>query len=97
MFESLADAWETSVAGDDITREQRVAIRLASANAMRAGGEAVDMSFRLAGGSALYDDNPLQRCWRDLHAASSHIFFSNNHASHSGKVLLGQPADEWLM
>ena len=26
----------------------------------------------------LFDDNPLQRCWRDLHAASSHIFFSTS-------------------
>ena len=46
---------------------------------------------------ALYDDSPLQRCWRDLHAGSSHIYFSDNHIAKSGKVLLGQPTDEWVM
>ena len=97
MLDSLAEAWDTAVAGDEITRAQRLAIRLASGNAMRAAIEAVDTTFRLAGGGALYDDNPLQRCWRDLHAGSSHIFFSNNHVSHFGRILLGQPADESLM
>ena len=97
MFDALAAAWETSVAGDEITRDQRLAIRLASANAMRAGIEIVDTVFHLAGGGALYDDSPLQRCWRDLHAGSSHIYFSDNHIAKSGKVLLGQPTEEWVM
>jgi hypothetical protein len=43
------------------------------------------------------DDSPLQRCWRDVHAAACRVFFSNDHQVHGGKVLLGQPADEWLM
>lgn len=97
MLDSLAAAWETAVAGDGITREERLAIRLAAANAMRVGIEVVDTTFRLAGGGALYDHSPLQRCWRDLHAGSNHIFFSNNHSSMIGQVLLGQPAEEWLM
>ena len=73
MFDTLSVAWETSVAGDDISRQQRLAVRLAASNAIRAGLEVVDTAMRLAGGGALYDDNPLQRCWRDLHAGSSHI------------------------
>jgi alkylation response protein AidB-like acyl-CoA dehydrogenase len=77
--------------------EQRVAIRLSTLHAMRVGTEVVDAVFALAGGGSLYDASPLQRCWRDVHAASCHVFFSNNHQVHGGKVLLGQPADEWLM
>jgi hypothetical protein len=34
--------------------------------------------FTLAGASALYDDSPLQRCFRDIHAAGQHIFFSQD-------------------
>ncbi len=97
VLESVASAWDTSVAGDPITRDQRLAIRLAAANAMRAAIEVVDSVFALAGGGALYDDNPLQRCWRDVHAASSHIFFSNAFVSLGGQVLLGQPAEEFRM
>ena len=58
MLDTLGTAWDTAVTGDQITRDQRVAIRVAAANAMRAGIEVVDTTFRLAGGSALYDANP---------------------------------------
>ena len=97
MFDALVAAWDTSVAGDEVTREQRLAIRLASANAMRVGIDVVDTALHLAGGGALYDHSPLQRCWRDLHAGSSHIYFSDTNIAKSGKVLLGQPTDEWVM
>ena len=76
-----------ALAGDDITLDQRLAIRLASANAMRVGIDIVDTVFHLAGGGALYDQSPLQRCWRDLHAGSCHIYFSDNHVAKGGKVL----------
>lgn len=97
MKDALGSAWDTAVAGDDISREQRLAIRLVASQAMRAGLEVVDTVFALAGGGALYDENPLQRCWRDLHAASSHLFFSPSFGAFGGKVLLGQPADEFRM
>ena len=92
----LGSAWDTALNGDDISRDQRLAIRLALANSMRAGLDVVDTTFGLAGGGALYDDNPLQRCWRDLHAASCHIIFSTNHVTFGGKVLLSQPVEEFI-
>ncbi|MDD9937976.1 MAG: acyl-CoA dehydrogenase family protein [Myxococcales bacterium] len=94
VMESISRAWETSLAGDEVTGEEKLAIRLSVSNAMRCGIEVVDTALRLAGGGALYDDSPLQRCWRDLHAARNHIFFSNNQAANTGRVLLGQPSDE---
>ena len=97
VLDSIASAWDTAVAGDSISLEQRLAIRLSTLNAMRVGTDAVDAVFGLAGGGSLYDESPLQRCWRDVHAAACHVFFSNNHQVHPGKVLLGQGADEWLL
>jgi alkylation response protein AidB-like acyl-CoA dehydrogenase len=95
--DSIGAAWDTALVGDDISREQRLAIRLAVSHAMRACLEVVDTVFALAGGGALFDDNPLQRCWRDLHAASSHIFFSTSFGAFGGKVLLNQPVEEFRM
>ena len=97
LHDSLGAAWDTALQGDGVTREQRIAIRLAASNAMGAGIDAVDTAFRLAGGKALYDANPLQRCWRDIHAGSNHIFFSNNHTANAGRMLLNQPGDDWLV
>jgi alkylation response protein AidB-like acyl-CoA dehydrogenase len=62
---------------------------------MRVAIDVADTMFALAGGGALYDDNPLQRCWRDVHAGSAHIFFSTPNLARSGQMLLGQPTEEW--
>jgi hypothetical protein len=43
---------------------------------MRAAKDAVDTAFTLAGAGAVYDDQPLQRCFRDLHTAGQHMAFS---------------------
>lgn len=37
--------------------------------------EATDSVFGLAGGAGLYDSNPLQRMFRDAHAANAHVLF----------------------
>jgi alkylation response protein AidB-like acyl-CoA dehydrogenase len=54
----------------------------------------VDAMFHLAGGGALYDENPLQRCWRDVHAAGQHLYFSSNHRARIGQALLGRPVPD---
>ena len=45
--------------------------------------------------AALYGEHPLQRCWRDLHAAGSHLYFSDGRSTRTGQILLGQPTDDW--
>ena len=51
----------------------------------------------LAGGSAIYDDAPLQRRFRDAHTATAH--FQVNAASRElpGRILLGQQADASML
>jgi alkylation response protein AidB-like acyl-CoA dehydrogenase len=98
VTDALGQAWQRTVGGDDMTMDDRVAIRLATGRAMRAGVEVVDSVFRLAGGGALYDHSPLQRCWRDINAASHHGYFSEYHEARVGMALLGQPIpDPWMM
>jgi len=56
----------------------------------RAAIAAVDAVAPFAGASAVYADNPLQRCSRDLHAASQHIFFSADMLKDIGQVAFGR-------
>jgi indole-3-acetate monooxygenase len=62
---------------------------LAANQAMRAGTEAVDRVFRLAGADAVYAHHPLQRCFPDVHAAGQHILFSTGRDQAYAKVCLG--------
>jgi hypothetical protein len=56
---------------------------LASSHAMRASVEAVDRLFRLAGPSAVMADHSLQRCFRDIHTADTHLFWSDSRGRRS--------------
>jgi alkylation response protein AidB-like acyl-CoA dehydrogenase len=94
---ALGDGWEQALAGDALSTDKRVAIRIAALHAMRSGVEVVNTVFALAGGGALYETSPLQRCWRDIHAGSHHLFFSDDHTARAGRVLLGRGGEDWMI
>jgi len=55
---------------------------------------AVDVLFKAGGGGALFDDHPLQRSFRDMHAATAHIsMIWEPQAATFGRVALGLPCD----
>ncbi len=93
--EAFADIWTTVTAGDQPTVRQRINVVLATVQACRAGTEAADTVFKLAGGGALYDTSPIQRCWRDLHAAGQHIYMGAENWKNLGLALHDQEFDTW--
>lgn len=52
---------------------------------------ATDAAFRYAGGAAVSRTSVLQRCLRDMHTASVHLFISDVSYERYGKCLLKQP------
>ena len=55
---------------------------------------AVDVLFKAGSGGALFDDHPLQRAFRDVHAATAHIsMIWEPQATTFGRVALGLPCD----
>jgi alkylation response protein AidB-like acyl-CoA dehydrogenase len=68
---------------------ERARLAAAIIHAYDAGREAVLDCFRLAGAGALFDDNPLQRCMRDLVAGSQHVAFSADSRKRVANALLG--------
>ena len=53
---------------------------------------AVDRVYELAGGSSIYEDNALQRCFRDVHVTTQHIMVAAPIFEVTGRVALGLPA-----
>jgi alkylation response protein AidB-like acyl-CoA dehydrogenase len=48
--------------------------------------------MQLAGASALRDESPIQRGWRDVRAISSHVMLNFNAAAENyGRLALGLP------
>ena len=56
-----------------MTMDTRILIRRDWTYAMRQLRAAMDSLIKISGSSGLMESNPVQRCWRDVHAISSHI------------------------
>ena len=97
VFEAIGTAWEHALAGNPMSTDDRLAVRLASFHAAEVGLRVVETCFRIGGGGALYEHSPLQRCWRDLHAASHHLFFGDQSLQDIARVHLGLEADTLTM
>lgn len=70
--------------------ERKALWRRDAAHAARCAVRAVDLLFEAGGASALFDTHPLQRAFRDAHAAASTISLNwDAQASIYGRVLLG--------
>jgi indole-3-acetate monooxygenase len=76
VLDEVGALWETALAGDPPSLEQRAGFRLAAQQALRAARHAVDTTFDLTGAGAVHASHPLQRCFRDLHTVSQHVYFS---------------------
>jgi alkylation response protein AidB-like acyl-CoA dehydrogenase len=93
LLDELRSAWETAIAGHDVTLEARTGIRLAATHAASVGAEVVDVAFTLAGGTAVYDTSLLGRCLRDAHIVTQHIQTAPKLNEMIGKLLLGLDVD----
>ena len=96
-YDAIAGAWEAAQRDDPVPLELRAGVRLAATHAVRTSADVVRSVYDLAGGSAIYDDSPLQRRFRDAHTATAH--FQVNAASRElpGRLLLGQQADASML
>jgi hypothetical protein len=69
MARDLAQALATATRGEAIGIDMRLRNRRDQAFCVRLLVQAIDALFLAAGGQGLFLDQPLQRAWRDAHAA----------------------------
>lgn len=93
LFAAVGAAWEAARSGGEISLRLRTDLRLASTHAVDAATVAVDAVQRLAGGSAIYETSPLERRFRDLHAATQHMLIGPATWELAGRSLLGLDFD----
>ena len=90
MFRDLAQAFEIAARGDPISVDVRLRNRRDQAFCVRLLVAAIDALFLAAGGQGLFLEQPLQRAWRDAHAAASHISLNwDSTGSMYGQFMLG--------
>jgi alkylation response protein AidB-like acyl-CoA dehydrogenase len=91
---AVGDLWERAGQGEGDLDVAVVQARLAIARGMHEAVRAVDLLFHAAGTNAVYERNPLERHFRNIHVAIQHAAALPAHMEAAGKVLLGlRPSD----
>jgi 3-hydroxy-9,10-secoandrosta-1,3,5(10)-triene-9,17-dione monooxygenase len=78
--------------GQELTLEDRVRHRRDISFSARLLGRAVDHLIQSAGASAMRDESPIQRGWRDVRTVACHVMLNFNAAAENyGRMALGLP------
>jgi indole-3-acetate monooxygenase len=80
--------WEKTSAGEVATMKDLAQARLASTNASVGAAQVADLMFSAAGGTAISTSSPIERQFRDAHAAAAHATASIPTYEQWGRVLI---------
>jgi alkylation response protein AidB-like acyl-CoA dehydrogenase len=72
-----------------ITLDQRMVVRLASTFAIHQSLQVVDTAYHAAGSTAIFEQNPFERRFRDIHTVSQQVQGRQEHFETVGQYLLG--------
>ncbi|HEU0023240.1 MAG TPA: acyl-CoA dehydrogenase family protein [Thermoleophilaceae bacterium] len=93
VVDALERAYAVAEQGAGIGDDLRLSVRLAATHATRTARGVVDACYELGGGSSIYTSSPLQRRFRDVHAATQHMLVAPATWELTGRLLLDLPTD----
>jgi alkylation response protein AidB-like acyl-CoA dehydrogenase len=94
LTEAVGQLWADLTATGTLTLEHRATLRLATTHGIRVAVQVVDKMYNLAGATAVYEANPIQRHFQDVHVMSQHLQARFSHYELVGRHWLGLKVDE---
>ena len=89
LFGALEDIWREAGRTGQLSLDHNATIRLASTWAIHQAREAVDTLYHAAGATAIFEENPFERRFRDIHTVIQQYQGRQAHFETVGQVLLG--------
>jgi len=98
LYQSLEEITEEVARSGGLTLDQRMTIRLASTFAIHQSMSVIDTAYHAAGSNAIFEENPFERRFRDIHTVSQQLQGRQEHFETVGQYLLGLQSDgyAWL-
>jgi indole-3-acetate monooxygenase len=90
-FQILSRVWDEACAGQMPPPERQAEVRAAATYITELAQRVTTAAFQAVGGSALFETNALQRCFRDVYAAGQHFTVSQSAYRALGQFKLKQP------
>jgi alkylation response protein AidB-like acyl-CoA dehydrogenase len=89
LYETLNELTTRAHRGEAIDMELRARAKLATTHATDCAAQAVEIAYRLGGGTSNFEASVLQRCLRDVNAVTQHFMVSSSNYETAGRVLMG--------
>jgi alkylation response protein AidB-like acyl-CoA dehydrogenase len=96
LFDVVDDLWTTLVDGRAPSPKQQARFIAAYGYVVGTCVEAVQTVFKASGGSAVYQNSPLDRCMRDVLTMNQHLMGSLKTYEMAGRLLLGLEPLRWM-
>jgi indole-3-acetate monooxygenase len=93
LIMSLQEIWDTVAETGEVTLDHNATIRLASTWAIKQAREVVDELYHAAGATAIFDTQPFERRFRDIHTIAQQMQGAQRHFETVGEILLGLEPD----
>lgn len=91
LSDTVGNVWDAVQHQDTTAEFQRIDLRMAGTNAINEAVAVLDIAYQVAGSSAIYRANPLQRRFQDLHVIGQHVQGRPSHYGVVGRYFLGHP------
>jgi len=86
---ALREAQDHVATGAALTTEHKVSIRLATTFAIHQSKQVADFAWTEAGATAIFEDQPFERRFRDIHAVTQQVQGRRTHFETVGQHLMG--------
>ena len=98
LYRSLDEITGEVAQSGRLTLDQRMTIRLASTVAIHQSLSVVDTAYHAAASTVIFEENPFERRFRDIHTVSQQLQGRQEHFETVGQYLLGLELDTlgWL-
>src|SRR5271166_5921293 len=93
IHQTLEEMWDEAACHGDFRPDQHPRLRLAATWAIQQSREVVSEIYSAAGATAIFNDNPFERRFRDMHAGSQQGQGRPIHFETVGQILLGLPPE----
>jgi len=96
LFDLMGDLWATLVDGRQPSERQLALFTSAYPHIVGVCVEVVQLVYKAAGGGAVYQKGPLDRCLRDVLTMNQHVVGTLRTYEMAGRLLLGLEPLRWL-
>ncbi|HJM93859.1 MAG: acyl-CoA dehydrogenase family protein [Alphaproteobacteria bacterium] len=93
----LSEIWETVDATGELSMDDRARIRLCTTYAINQATAVSEQVYHLAGSTAIFENEPFERRFRDIHAVSQQVQARHTNYETVGRYMLGHEADTVFM